>query len=171
MATGNWLEDQISNLNYLAPQGFKISILKFPKVAFLCQSVDIPGIRITDITIPTPFRDYSVAGTETEYEDLTIKFLIDEDMSNYATIHKWLAKTGLAEGYDTDKDPIEGQIILEILSSNFNSNIQVEYDNAFPVSLTPVVFDATDTNVNYLTATATFKYTIYRIKHDGNVIS
>ena len=171
MATGNWIEDQINNLNYLAPQGFKLSIIKFPKVAFLCQAVDIPGIRITDITIANPFRDYSVAGTETEFEDLTVKFLIDEDMSNYATVHKWLAKTGLAEGYDTDKEPEEGQIALEILSSNFTSNIQIEYDNAFPVSLSPVLFDATDTGVNYLTANVTFKYTIYRIKHDGVVIS
>ena len=171
MTQANWLEDKIDNLNYLAPQGFKLSILKFPKVAFLCQAVDIPGIRITDITVPTPFRDFSVAGTETEFEDLTVRFLIDEDMSNYASIHKWLAKTGLAEGYDTEKEPQEGQIALEILSSNFRSNLQIEYDNAFPVSLSPVSFDATDTGVTYLTATATFKYTIYRIKHDGVVIS
>ena len=171
MASPNWLEDKIDNLNYLAPQGFKLSIVKFPKVAFLCQAVDIPGIRITDITIPNPFRDYSVAGTEVEFEDLTVRFMIDEDMSNYATLHKWIAKTGLAERYDTDKDPIEGQIALEILSSNYRSNIQIEYDNAFPVALSPVTFDASETGVTYLTATATFKYTIYRIKHDGVLIS
>lgn len=171
MATPNWLQDRIENPNFLAPQGFKLSILKFPKAAFLCQAVDIPGIRITDITIPNPFRDYSIAGTETEFEDLTVKFLIDEDMSNYATIHKWLKKTGLAERFDTDKDPIEGQIVLEVLNSNWRSNIVVEYDDAWPVSLSPVVFDASDTGVTYLTATATFKYSIYRIKYEGNVIS
>ena len=81
------------------------------------------------------------------------------------------SKTGLAERYDTDKDPIEGQISLEILSSNYRSNIQIEYDNAFPVALSPVTFDASETGVTYLTATATFKYTIYRIKHDGVLIS
>jgi len=171
MASPRWLDEQIENLNFLAPQGFKLSILKFPKVAFLCQAVDIPGIRVTDITIPNPFRDYSIAGTETEFEDLTVKFLIDEDMSNYASIHNWLKKTGLAERFDTDEDPIEGQINLEILNSNWRSNIVIEYDHAWPVSLSPVVFDATDTGVQYLTATATFKYSIYRIRHDGVIIS
>jgi hypothetical protein len=171
MTQANWLVDKIDNANYLAPQGFKLSVLKFPKVSFLCQSVDIPGIRITDITVPNPFRDYSIAGTETEFEDLTVKFLIDEDMSNYATIHKWLKKTGLAEQYDTDKDPIEGQIVLEILNSNWQSNLVIEYDDAWPVSLSPVVFDSTETGVQYVTATVTFKYLIYRIKYDGTVIS
>ena len=170
MTQAKWLEEKINNLNYLAPQGFKLSIEKFPKVAFLCQAVDIPGIRIPDIVVANPFRDFSVAGTETEFEDLTVRFMVDEDMSNYATIHKWIAKTGLAEGYDTE-DPQEGQIALEILSSNFRSNLQIEYDNAWPVSLSPLSFDASETGVTYLTATATFKYTIYRIKHDGVVIT
>merc|ERR1711965_805158 len=91
----NWLEDKIDNPNYLAPQGFKLSIEKFPKVAFLCQSANIPGIRIPEINVTTPFRDIPIAGTETEYEDLSVKFLIDEDMTNYVSIHKWIAKTGL----------------------------------------------------------------------------
>lgn len=171
MAQANWLEDKIDNLNYLAPQGFKLSIENFPKVAFLCQAANIPGVRIPDINVATPFRDIPIAGTETEYDDLVVKFLIDENMENYVSIHKWIAKTGLAERFDTDKDPIEGNISLEILNSNFNSNVQIEFENAWPTALTPVAFDATEQGVQYLTATATFKYSIYRIKYDGVVIS
>ena len=87
------------------------------------------------------------------------------------SIHKWIAKTGLAERFDSDEDPEEGWVSLEILNSNFNSNVQIEFENAWPTSLTPVAFDATETGVQYLTATATFKYSIYRIKYDGVVIS
>ena len=36
-------------------------------------------------------------------------------MENYVSIHKWIAKTGLAERFDSDKDPEEGFISLEIL--------------------------------------------------------
>lgn len=172
MTQSKWLSDRIENKNFLAPNGFKLSLIKFPKVSFYCQSANIPGLRIPDITIPTPFRDYAIAGTETEYDDLTVKFLVDEDMTNYATIHKWLRKTGLAESYDTDKDPIEGQGVLEILNSNWRPNIFVEFDDLFPISLTTLEFDAADTNVEYMIAQATFKYKIYRIKNkDGVVIS
>jgi hypothetical protein len=60
--------------------------------------VDIPGVRIPDIVVPNPFSDYSIAGTETEFEDLTVKFLIDENMSNYTSIHQlvkenWISRT------------------------------------------------------------------------------
>jgi len=171
MTQANWLEDRIDNLNYLAPQGFKLSIKNFPKVAYLCQAANIPGVRVPDINVATPFRDIPIAGTETEYDDLQVKFLIDEDMTNYVSLHKWIKKTGLAEEFDTDKDPIETDINLEILNSNWQSNIQIEFEGAWPTSLSPIAFDAGEQGVTYLTATATFKYTIYRIKHDGVVIS
>lgn len=172
MAQSRWSIDRIENRNFLAPNGFKLSLLEFPKVSFYCQSANIPGISIPSIDIATPFRDYPVAGTETEYEDLTVKFLIDEDMTNYTTIHKWLRKTGLAETFDTSEKPEEGQGILEILNSNWRANIFVEFDDLFPVSLTALEFDAGDSNVDYMVAQATFKYKIYRIKNkDGDVIS
>lgn len=171
MTQANWLMNKIDNLNYLAPQGFKLSIEKFPKVAFLCQAANIPGIRIPDITVATPFRDIPIAGTETEYDDLTVKFLIDENMENYVSVHKWITKTGLAERFDTDANPEEGFISLEILNSTFNSNVQIEFEGAWPTTLSPVAFDATEQGVQYLTANVTFKYTIYRIKYDGVVIS
>jgi hypothetical protein len=172
MSQSSWIKDKISNRNFLAPNGFKLSLIKFPKAAFYCQSANIPGISINDISIPTPFRDYPVAGTETDYDDLTIKFLVDEDMTNYCAIHEWIKRTGLAETFDTSINPEESQGILEILNSNWRANITVEYDDLFPVSLTPLEFDSTETNVEYLIAQATFKYKIYRIKNkDGVVIS
>lgn len=172
MAQSQWVKDRIENRNFLAPNGFKLSLINFPKVSFFCQSANIPGLRIPDITIANPFRDYSIAGTETEYEDLSVKFLIDEDMTNYSTIHQWLRKTGLAENFDTDPNPIEGQGVLEILNSNWRPNITIEFDDLFPVSLTSLDFDVSDTNVEYMIAQAVFKFKIYRIKNkDGVVIS
>jgi hypothetical protein len=172
MSQSTWVKERINNRNFLAPNGFKLSLINFPQVSFYCQSANIPGISIPDITIPTPFRDYPVAGTEVEYEDLRVNFLIDEDMTNYCTIHKWLRRTGLAETFDQYENPVEGQGILEILNSNWRCNITIEFDDLFPVSITPLDFDATNTNVEYLTATAVFKYKIYRIRNkNGDVIS
>lgn len=171
MTTSTWIKDSLGNRNFLQPNGFKLSLLNFPKVSFYCQSANLPGVSVTEITVPTPFRNYPVAGTETDYEDLIVKFLVDEDLENYITIHNWLKRTGLAETFDTSENPEEGQGVLEILNSNFRQNIRVEYDDLFPVSLTTLDFDSTSQNLDYVVATAVFKYKIYRIKdRDGGVI-
>ena len=172
MTTSKWARENIKNKNFLAPNGFKLLLNIFPEVAFYSQTANIPGISITDITVPTPYRDYPIAGTETEYEDFSIKFLIDEDLVNYSSIHKWLRRTGLAAGPDYTDEPQTSSALLEILDSNFQPNFVLEFDDLFPVSLTTLDFDSTITDVEYFSAVATFKYTIYRIKNrEGKVIS
>ena len=52
---------------------------------------------------------------------------------------------------------------LLILNSNYNSISIVNFYNIFPTSLTTLEFDASVTDVNYLTADVNFKYTLYEI--------
>ena len=41
--------------------------------------------------------------------------------------------------------------------------IQVMFKDLFPYSLTTITFDATDTDIEYFTAEASFKYTMYNL--------
>lgn len=52
---------------------------------------------------------------------------------------------------------------LLILNSNFQTQAQVKFRELFPVTLTSLEFLADETETNYFTATATFKYTVYNI--------
>ena len=52
---------------------------------------------------------------------------------------------------------------LHILNSNFRDVAIVKFKDLFPVSLSSLEFDASDTDINYFTADVTFKYTIYDI--------
>jgi hypothetical protein len=42
-------------------------------------------------------------------------------------------------------------------------NYEIIFTDAFPVSLTGVTFTTTDNDVNYIEASATFKYTYFTI--------
>ena len=53
---------------------------------------------------------------------------------------------------------------LAIYNSADNPNFKVEFENLFPYSLSPLQFDSQVTDVQYLTATVNFKYTIYNIE-------
>ena len=47
----------------------------------------------------------------------------------------------------------------------------VKFKNLFPVSLTSLSFDATETDINYFTASASFRYTVYNITDtSGNLL-
>ena len=54
--------------------------------------------------------------------------------------------------------------ILQINTSQFNPAFIVEFRNIFPVSLTGLQFDATITDVEYITADVTFKHQQFFIR-------
>ena len=90
-------------------------------------------------------------------------------------VHNWLRGLGFPESPQqfidktTDSDGIrdlEEQYCdggLHILSSNLRDVAIVKFQNLFPVSLTSLNFDATETDINYFTASASFRYTVYNI--------
>ena len=53
---------------------------------------------------------------------------------------------------------------LIIYNSSFNEISKVHFKDVFPVSLSTIQFDATAGDINYVTATVTFKYSIYNIE-------
>jgi hypothetical protein len=50
-----------------------------------------------------------------------------------------------------------------VLSSTKSANFEIVFAEAHPISLSGLVFNTTDDNVNYVEASASFKYTYYDI--------
>ena len=60
---------------------------------------------------------------------------------------------------------------LHILNSNYRDIAMVKFADLFPISLSSLPFNATENDVNYFTAEASFKYTIYNITDtSGNAL-
>jgi hypothetical protein len=110
--------------------------------------------------------------------------LVDEDLENYLEIQHWLRGLGfpdsLKEIYDwqsSNPNAPRGELnytcdgTLNVLSSSSVANFKVKFLDMFPVSLSDLDFDATDSDIDYLTANVTFKYTIYNITDlDDNIL-
>ena len=118
--------NQIQNRNFLSPTGFQFKLAKDPKVSFFCTSARIPEISLQVVNQPSYLKDLDVPGEKLTYGDLTIRFLVDENMENYMAVHNWLTGLGFAE---TTQDYV----------------------------------DSSATDIQYFTAEATFKYTVYYI--------
>ena len=176
-------DKQIANRNYMSPLGFKLILTKTPKVDFLCQSANIPQISMGTAIQPTYLKDIPVPGDKVLYDDLNVRFLVDEKMENYLAIHKWITGLGYPESLGqynqlkkddnrTDRrvsdaaDPLYFQYsdaTLQVLNSNYKPSVLINFKDAFPVSLSTLDFDVTTRDYNYFTAEVTFKYTIYNI--------
>jgi len=175
------LAGQIGNRNFLSPVGFKFSLAKFPKISFFCNSASIPEISIGTFQQPSYLKQIDVPGEKLTYGDLDIRFLVDENMENYMAVHNWLRGLGFPDDVqefidlknnDTySPDPSAKNALNEysdatlfIYNSNFNEIAKVKFKDVFPVSLSTINFSATTDDINYVTAEATFKYSIYDIE-------
>ena len=166
---------QPSNINHLTPIAYRFNIRKIPNVVYFCQSVNIPGISFSSTVQTTPFSPINIQGDTLFYEDLTIRFLVDEDLEAYTEIFNWITALTAPKAfsqYKTERDTNKvlrrstGNLFssaeLIILNNNMNPNKEVIFDDVFPVSLSSIEFDSGST-LDTLSATVTFKYTTYSI--------
>ena len=176
-------DKQIANRNYMSPVGFKLILTKTPKVDFLCQSANIPQISMGTAIQPTYLKDIPVPGDKVLYDDFTVSFLVDEKMENYLANYKWITGLGYPENLGQynqlkkddirtdrivgdDGDPLYFQYsdaTLQVLNSNYQPSVLVNFKDAFPVALSTLDFDVTTRDYNYFTAEVTFKYSIFSI--------
>ena len=167
---------QIQNRNFLSGVAFKFNLAKFPKVDFFSNSARIPELNLELTTQASYLKNIDVPGERLTYGDFTLRFLVDENMENYLAVYNWLKGLGFPESgkqfteiftdSDGQRDPKEAFCdgTLSILNSNYREVAKVKFNDLFPVSITSLDFDATNTDVQYFTAEATFKYTIYDLK-------
>ena len=173
--TNSAFAKQIDNRNFLSDVGFKFNLTKFPKVDFFSNSARIPELNLELARQPSYLKNIDVPGERLTYGDFTLRFLVDENMENYLAIYEWLTGLGFPEttkefaeiikDSDGQRDPKEAFCdgTLRILNSNYREVAKVKFNDLFPTSLTSLDFDATNTDIQYFTAEATFKYTLYKL--------
>ncbi len=160
-----WYKEQLTNRNYLSPLGFNLELELFKGVDFFCQSANIPDIEMPVTEVPSRFRSLPIIpGGGVSFGDLNVRFIIDESLVNYMSVHKWIRANGNADsGEKVPDNPEYSRAQLIVNTSNFNTNFCVNFTGVFPISLSGVQFDASLSDQEYLTADVTFKYQTYSI--------
>ena len=126
------------------------------------------------------------------YEDLTITFIVDENLENYVEMHTWLTAIGFPENTkqfsdfrsatsnvatntrgeskdigdvkaSTPERAMYSDAVLTILTNKNNPVVECRFRDVFPTSLSGLTYSQNQTDVEYLTATVNFKYQIYEI--------
>ena len=184
------LARQPDQLDYASPTQFRFGVHQLPKVEFFTVGANLPGISAGVATHATPFKDIPIMGEKLTYENLSISFIVDEYLENYISLHNWMVGIGFPEKREqfrtfrdiTSNTPASGKTptvdtigkatadrsmysdaFLQILSNKNNPIVEVNFENAFPISLSALDFSQAATDVEYMVATAEFAYQIYEI--------
>lgn len=181
----NYVNSLPKTYDYLRPNAFKFTVKDLPNTSFTCQSANIPSLQIGSATQPTPFVDIPRIGDKINFGDFTIRFIISEDMSNYIELYNWIIALGFPESYNQFSDLLknrpgrfpfktnqkgENEVLaysdgtLSILDSTNNPITNIIYKNIFPVSLEALDFDIASASVEYFTAIASFKYSVFEVE-------
>jgi hypothetical protein len=169
--------------NYLRPNGFRFVIKEMPQVAYTCQSANIPALQLGNAVMPTPFVDIPIIGDKINFGDFTIRFLIQEDMSNYIELSGWIIALGFPKEHSQFSSFIQkrenrfpyniggnrtdalaySDATLSILDSTNTPKTDIIFYDLFPISLEALDYDVTTTDVPYMVGIASFKYKYFDI--------
>jgi len=172
---------EVSNRNFLSIVGFKFVLNRCPKVDFYCNTANIPDVSLGVAEQTSYLKDIPVPGDKLTYGDLSLNFMVDEDMENYLQIYQWMTSLGYPDSLDQFQElrnvdnmlpepPVSGDFFNErsdatllILNSNYNVSVRIKFKDVFPVALSGIPFNATNEEQQYYTANATFRYTIFDV--------
>lgn len=169
-----------NQFNYAQANEFYVVALKIPGVSFYTQKFTLPGVSMDGVVKqPTPFTDISLTGTKLNFETLTLDFIVNESLENYFAVQDWLTgicfpennkqfadmiKAGKINSIKHIENALTSQIDILPLDSKHKPLAVISFVNAFPISLSPLPWATDSADVDFLKATVTMAYTLYRIQ-------
>lgn len=76
--------------NTLKTNAFNFILERIPETAFRVTACNLPGIFLPVPEEQPPGIAQFWSGTGSNFEDLTIRFIVDEDMKNYRELYNWI---------------------------------------------------------------------------------
>jgi len=170
-----------SNRDYLQSTKFKFNMARLPGATYFCQTVNLPGLSLTEVIRPTPFIDLYMPGEKLIYDSLNLTFLINEDLSDWEQMHDWIRAMTFPREFEeyanlgklsaasqirvgSRTPPQYTDASVTIFTNKNNPQIRVNFKDLFPTTLGGIQFNAMDSAENILTCDASFKFSYYNIE-------
>ena len=158
------------NLNYLSVIGWNLVLHRAPHVEFFVQEAQIPEISLPPVDVPNQFVSQPYSGDHIQYNQLSVTFVVDENLENYTEIHNWITGLGFPkdhsqyeELFTKDQDPADpgglySDISLTLLTNLKNTNKEFIFRHAWPTSLSGWEMSNTIEDVQYAKCSVNFAY-------------
>ena len=167
MANQSFLTQIPDNGSFLQTTKFTFVIPNLPFAKYFCQTVTMPGVSTTEVSIPTPFSDTYRFGDKMNFDPLSITFLIDEDMRVWEESYQWMVSLTNPVKFNQYKQKFPDRYYDGILTINTNANnpnFRIKFKNCHPVTLGSIQFAVTDTADITPVSDLTFRYDHFEIE-------
>jgi hypothetical protein len=147
--------------NFLNPSSFVLTLdsQTYSGAEFTIQTMILPDVSADGAALNFKQIDVSMASDKIQFGAFEISYLIDEDLLNYKEIFDWIKNNVEANHTATNHTR---DLTLTIMNSANNVTKQIKFVDAYPTMISSLPFDITTTDVEYLTAVVSFKYSYYQ---------
>lgn len=163
------------NINFVNPSNFTMSIRRCPYTSFLVQKIDTPSIGLGTISVPTRFNPIPVSGSGIEFGTVMVEFLVDENLTNYMEIYNWMISLGFPEEHEqyaslltaspTSGLGVKSDISVIVQNGVKQPSFELLFTDGYPTHLSQLNFINTTADVNFMTCTVEFTFTLMKINN------
>ena len=157
--------NQPANMNNATVNNFKFVMAKIPELEYFCQSVNIPSITMGEALQPNPLIDRPIPGDKLTFGELSIEFIIDEELRSYEALHNWM--TSITRPQTTNQYAGESFVYsdaaLIVTTNSSNPLLEITFKDIFPTSLGDINF-TTAGNADPLIGDVSFRFRAYEIR-------
>ena len=184
ISTASWAGNLPDNLSYLAPTQFELLVKKLPNTKYFATGVNIPSVSVAESLQTTRLgANVKVPGDKITFGELSINFIVDENMENWTELYTWMEQTTGStdpekfrslvganrkadQPYDGsgNYDELYSDMTIVVTTAANNPNRYVRIQDAFPTSLGEITMDTTVAGgITYVTCNASFQFTSLEI--------
>jgi hypothetical protein len=153
--------------NNLLSNGFTFTLARLPQTAFRVTECQIPSVMVPPPETSWPTGTDYQPGSVTEFEALTLTFIVDEGLKNYEEIFNWITQQRFAEKYQPKNITEESLVSDGILLTMNNNSVPTRsfsFKNLFPVSLGSLNFDTKASEPMPVTCQVEFRFSYFTLK-------
>jgi hypothetical protein len=165
------LNRQPVNTNVAYSTNFRLMIPKVRSGIYFCTEVTFPSLTMEPVKVPVPFApSLKFFGNSIEHGDLTVKFIVNEDYSNWNEMSDWFKNSLNYYGFFRDNSQARllnvitdgGQLLM--LNNKKHPVARVLFDGLMITSLGALPMNSGVADNTILTCDATFQFTSFDIK-------
>ena len=152
--------------NFLQNNGFIFNLERIPETTFRVVSCDLPMISVTPPQAGYPGASQYFPGNTTEFEELTMSFIVDENLLNYEEIYDWITQQRYCTDFipTGDKDRLlvsDGTLVT--MTNSSNPNRVFKFKDLFPISVGNLHFDTSINQPEPVQCQVIFKYSYFEM--------